>query len=66
MPKVKSKRAAGKRFRVGGTGTVKHGRAGVRHNTGKKRSKIKRNLRGTNVVDDRDTGAVKRMIPYAF
>ena len=65
MPKMKTNRLAAKKFRVGGTGRVKHKIAHTSHNTGKKSGKNTRQLRGTRVVDKRDVGALQRQLPYA-
>lgn len=66
MPKMKTKKAAAKRFRVGGTGRVVQKRAGVRHNTGKKPSKQTRGLKGTKVISGSEEARVKGMLPYHF
>lgn len=63
--KVKTKKAAAKRYRVMGSGRVKAGQAGKRHNTGKKRSKRTRNLRKIVTVNDSDIVNVRRVLPYA-
>ena len=62
--KMKTKRAAAKRFKVTGTGKMKFSRVGVRHlNTGDSR-KQKRNLRGTGVMHESDTPGAHRLLPY--
>ena len=45
MPKVKTNRAAAKRFKVTGTGKLKRNKAYKRHILTKKSAKTKRNLR---------------------
>ncbi|MCO6430000.1 MAG: 50S ribosomal protein L35 [Deltaproteobacteria bacterium] len=65
MPKMKTNRMAHKKFRVGGTGRVKHALAGTSHNTGKKSSKRIRQLRGRRVVDKTNTSALQGQLPYA-
>lgn len=64
MPKMKTKSSAQRRFKVAGSGRVKCMHAGKRHNTGKKRQKIKRKLRKTVGVDKRDMVLIKDMMPY--
>jgi len=62
MPKMKSNRAAGKRFKVSGTGKAMRGRSGLRHGMiGKTRSR-KRKLVGMAVVADADQARVLRML----
>lgn len=63
MPKLKSKRAAAKRFRQTATG-FKHRKAFRNHILTKKSSKRKRQLRGIRPVDDSDVGRFDRMLPY--
>lgn len=65
MPKMKTKKAAAKRFRVRPGGTVKRGQAYKRHILTKKTTKNKRQLRGTVNVDATNMASVKAMLPYA-
>ena len=65
MPKMKTKSAAKKRFRVRPGGTVKRGQAFKRHILTKKTTKNKRHLRGTTGVFETDMASVKKMLPYA-
>lgn len=65
MPKMKSNRMAGKKFRVGGKGRVKHARAGVSHNSGKKPAKRVRQLKGRAVVERANISGIKGQLPYA-
>lgn len=65
MPKMKSKRAAGKRFRVLGSGNVKRAKANRRHILAHKSRARKRRLRAKALVDDTQLKQVKRMLPYA-
>ena len=51
MPKLKTKRAAAKRFKVTGTGKLKRNKAYKRHILTKKSAKVKRNLRKSTTVD---------------
>jgi large subunit ribosomal protein L35 len=63
MPKVKTNRAAAKRFRITGSGKVKAGHAFKSHILTKKSTKRKRGLRGTSLVADVDAPGIKRMLP---
>ncbi len=66
MPKIKIKtnRAAAKRFRKTASGKFKAGHAFKSHILTKKSTKRKRNLRGPNHVRACDSGRVERMLPY--
>ncbi|MBL8528065.1 MAG: 50S ribosomal protein L35 [Burkholderiales bacterium] len=64
MPKMKTKRAAAKRFRVQGSGGIKRTKAFLRHILTKKTTKRKRNMRGTTQVNAADVRAVRAMMPY--
>ncbi|MCR5202846.1 MAG: 50S ribosomal protein L35 [Lachnospiraceae bacterium] len=63
--KMKTKRAAAKRFKVTGTGKIMKMKAYKSHILNKKSTKRKRNLRKANVVDDSNLKQVKRVLPYA-
>ena len=63
--KMKTKRAAAKRFKVTGTGKLMKMKAYKSHILNKKSTKRKRNLRKANVVDDSNLKQVKRVLPYA-
>jgi large subunit ribosomal protein L35 len=65
MPKMKTKRAAAKRFRVQGSGGIKRTKAFLRHILTKKTTKRKRNMRGTIRIDAADARAVRAMMPYS-
>ena len=65
MPKLKTRKAAAKRFKVTGTGKIKHAKANKQHILTKKAPKRKRNLRKLGLVDKSNVKQVKRMIPYA-
>ena len=58
MPKQKTHKGAKKRFRVTGTGKIKHRQAGTSHLAARMSHKRKRNLRGTAVLHERDTPAI--------
>jgi large subunit ribosomal protein L35 len=64
MPKLKTSRAAAKRFRKTAKG-FKAGSAGRRHNLGHKPRKTKRQLRsgGSSLVDKTDVGRVTQLLP---
>ena len=62
MPKLKTNRAAAKRFKLSGTGKAMRGRSGLRHGMiGKGRSR-KRRLVGFVMVADVDQPRVQRML----
>ncbi len=63
--KMKTKRAAKKRYRVMGSGHVKTGHKGKRHNFSNKSRKRKRNLRGPKILGPRDEAMAKSLLPYA-
>ena len=65
MPKLKTRRAAAKRFSTTGTGKFKRRRKNLRHILTKKDAKRKMRLGQTTLVDSANIKAVKRMLPYA-
>ncbi|MEM7043114.1 MAG: 50S ribosomal protein L35 [Pseudomonadota bacterium] len=64
MSKLKTKRAAAKRFRFTGTGKILRNKAYHRHQLTHKAKKVKANQRGTVVVADGDAKLIKKMLPY--
>lgn len=60
--KLKSNRAARKRFRLSATGKVKRGQSMKRHILTKKASGRKRRLRKGTLVSPADTPNVRRML----
>jgi len=64
MPKIKTNRAAAKRFRKTASGKYKCGHANRSHILTKKATKRKRNLRQTGHVRAEDAGRLDRMLPY--
>jgi len=64
MPKLKTKRGAAKRFRKRAGGSVKRGKAFLRHILTKKNTKRKRHLRGGSDVHQADKASVRVMLPY--
>ena len=65
MPKLKTKSAAKKRFKLTKTGKVKRSHAFTSHILTKKSTKRKRNLRKGAIVDITNEKAVKKLLPYA-
>ncbi|HBB61558.1 MAG TPA: 50S ribosomal protein L35 [Lachnospiraceae bacterium] len=64
MPKMKTKRAAAKRFKVSGTGKLIRHKAYKSHILTKKTTKRKRNLRKAAVLDQTNVRSMKRILPY--
>lgn len=65
MPKLKTNRAAAKRFTMTGTGKLKRQKAGKQHILTKKSRKNKRDLRKAEMVDKSNVLNMKKMLPYA-
>ena len=63
-PKMKTSRAAAKRFKVTGTGKLKRNKAYKRHILTKKTTKNKRNLRKPAIVDATNVKNMKKILPY--
>ncbi len=63
MPKMKSHRGAAKRFRKTGTGKLVRNKAGRRHILTKKDTKLKRQMRGGEIVAPADVKRLKQMLP---
>ncbi|HBZ02836.1 MAG TPA: 50S ribosomal protein L35 [Lachnospiraceae bacterium] len=64
MPKLKTKRAAAKRFKVTGTGKLKRNKAYKSHILTKKTTKRKRNLRKATITDKTNEKNMKKILPY--
>jgi large subunit ribosomal protein L35 len=64
MPKIKTNRAAAKRFKRTGTGKFVRAKAYKSHILTKKSRQRKRRLRQTAVVDAINVSALRRMLPY--
>ena len=64
MPKMKTSRAAAKRFKVTGTGKLKRNKAYKSHILTKKSQKRKRNLRKSAIVDETNVKNMKKILPY--
>ena len=64
MPKLKTSRAAAKRFRITGTGKLKRMKACKSHILTKKSPKRKRNLRKAVMTDATNVKNMKKILPY--
>jgi large subunit ribosomal protein L35 len=64
MPKVKTKKAAAKRFKKTGTGELKRMKAYKSHILTKKTAKRKRNLRKSTLTDATNVKTMKKILPY--
>ncbi|HEY4119944.1 MAG TPA: 50S ribosomal protein L35 [Byssovorax sp.] len=64
MPKMKTNRAAAKRFRVTGTGKIRRSKAGLNHGMQEKSKKRLRRLRQNDLVDKATHHRIKLMLPY--
>ena len=64
MPKLKTKRAAAKRFKVTGTGKLKRNKANKSHILTKKTTKRKRGLRKATITDKTNEKNMKKILPY--
>ena len=64
MPKLKTKRAAAKRFTKTGTGKLKRNKAYKRHILTKKSTKRKRNLRKAAMTDKTNSKVMSKILPY--
>jgi len=63
--KLKTKRAAHKRYKVTGSGKIKVGHKGKRHIFTNKSRNRKRKLRGTTLLEGGDAHTARRLLPYA-
>lgn len=64
MPKIKTNRAAAKRFRVTGTGKIKRNKGYKRHILSSKGKKRKRQLRKATLVAAVEARNIRQLIPY--
>ena len=64
MPKMKTSRAAAKRFKVTGTGKLKRAKAYKSHILTKKSTKRKRNHRKPTMTDATNVKNMKKILPY--
>lgn len=66
MPKMKTKKAAAKRYSLTGSGKVKYKKSNLRHILTKKSSKRKRGLRHAGTLEGGTTYKIKKvLLPYA-
>lgn len=66
MPKLKTKSAVKKRFKITATGKVLASQANKRHNMRKRSKRQLRNQRGTTVLPDMEAKRVKQYTPYGL
>lgn len=64
MPKMKTNRAAAKRFKKTGTGKLKRMKAYKQHILTKKSTKKKRTLRKGVMTDSTNVKNMKKVLPY--
>lgn len=64
MPKIKTKRAAAKRFKKTASGELKRMKAFKSHILTKKSTKRKRNLRQATLTDGTNVKTMKKILPY--
>lgn len=64
MPKLKTNKAASKRFKSTGTGKLMRMKAGKQHILTKKSTKLKRGLRKAAVIDKTNEKNMKKILPY--
>ena len=64
MPKMKTSRAAAKRFKKTGTGQLKRMKAYTSHILTNKSQNRKRNLRKSIIVDSTNVKNMKKILPY--
>ena len=65
MPKLKTKSAVKKRFKVTGSGKIKRNFAFRSHNLTKRSTTMKRTNRGSTILDKSDEKIIRPMMPYA-
>ena len=64
MPKLKTHKGAARRFKVTGTGKLKHARSGRRHLLTGKSSRKMRHLRRAGEVAKVEQWKLRRLVPY--
>ncbi|MBU3934079.1 MAG: 50S ribosomal protein L35 [Candidatus Omnitrophica bacterium] len=64
MPKIKTRKAFAKRFKITKKGKIKRQRAGRGHLLAKKSRKRKRRLKKSALVSRADKKAIKMLMPY--
>lgn len=65
MPKLKTRKAVAKRFKITGTGKVLHHKSGKSHILTKKSAKRKRRLAKPGILKGTQARMIKRMLPYS-
>ena len=63
MPKIKTNRAAAKRFKKTGTGKIVFGKSHASHILTKKSRKRKRSLRKSQIIDKTNVKEIKLLLP---
>jgi large subunit ribosomal protein L35 len=64
MPKMKTNRAAAKRFKLTGSGRVRRSKCGAQHNMIGKSRRRRRRLRDNDMVHPALERQIKRLLPY--
>jgi large subunit ribosomal protein L35 len=64
MPKMKTNRAAAKRFRVTGSGRIRRSKSGLNHMMQEKSRKRLRRLRKNDMVDSTLEKRITLLLPY--
>ena len=64
MPKMRTNRAASKRFKRTATGKLKRAKAYARHNLGSKSRKRKRRLHEPALVEPIERRHMRKLLPY--
>ncbi len=65
MPKLKTKSGTKKRFRLTASGKIKFGASRLRHNLRRRPQKMKRQQRGSQIMNESDRKIVLEYMPYA-
>jgi len=65
VPKLKTRKAAAKRYKVTGSGKIMRRKSGKNHMLEHKTTTQKTRLSQMAEVNERDAGAILRMMPYA-
>ena len=63
MPKIKTRKAAAKKFKKTASGKLLRGQANKSHNTAKRSQKRMRQLRGTTLTSETQAKQIKKMLP---
>ena len=66
MPKIKTNRAAAKRFKKTGSGKYTYAKSHASHILTKKTTKRKRSLRKTMVIDITNMKELRRLLPNSY